>query len=149
MNESSPSELTPEQVIVLTELAEAENRRLEDAASTVTQQAFNLGCAVGLLPGGIFVLVSYILIGFSMIGAAIALVLMLIGLVALANLAAMLARRNTVRRIYQDQSEPEIEIALKEAGLTRGQFNEIARVVLPKQAALHSVLPVSDLRASS
>ena len=144
MNGTHDSELTPEQVAVLTELAETENRRLEDAASTVTQQAFNLGCFVGLLPGVIFVLVTFILIGFSFIGAAIALVLMLIGVVAFANLAAMLARRNTFRRIYRDQSQGEIESVLHHAGLTQDQFDVLAHQVLPSQAALLTFLPVPD-----
>lgn len=141
MNESGSMGLTPEQVSLLTELAETENARLEEAASTVTQQAFNLGCLVGLLPGGIFVVATFFVIGFSVIGAAIALVLMLIGLIAFANLAAMLARRNTILRIYRDQSQNEIESALQEAGLTRDQFDEIARRVLPSQAALYAFIP--------
>ena len=141
MNESSHLGLTPEQVTLLTELAETENARLEDAASTVTQQAFNLGCLVGLLPGGIFVVATFFLIGISVIGAAIALVLMLIGVIAFANLAAMLARRNTILRIYRDQSQSKIETTLQEAGLSRDQFNEIARQVLPSQAALYVFIP--------
>jgi len=140
MNDTLLTELTSEQVAVLTELAEAENARLEDAASTVTQQAFNLGCLVGLLPGGIFVLVSFVVVGFSMIGAAIALVLMLIGLIAFANLAAFLARGNTIKRIYNDQSQGEIEAALNKAGLSREQFDVVARQVLPSQAALYTFL---------
>ena len=147
MNDPSNTDLTPEQVTVLTELAEAENTRLEEAASTVTQQAFNLGCLVGLLPGGILVVATFFLIGFSVIGAAIALVLMLIGLIAFANLAAMLARRNTIRRIYRDQSQVEIETTLRETGLTRDQFDEIARRVLPSQAALYAFLPIPDRTA--
>ena len=144
MNESGITGLTPEQLTLLTELAETENARLEEAASTVTQQAFNLGCLVGLLPGGIFVVATFFLIGFSVIGAAIALVLMLIGLIAFANLAAMLARRNTILRIYRDQSQVEIETALQQAGLTRDQFDEIARQVLPSQAALYAFIPVPE-----
>jgi ABC-type nickel/cobalt efflux system permease component RcnA len=105
MNGTRVVVLTPEQVSVLARLAEAENTRLEDAASPVTHQAFNLGCLVGLVPGGIIVLLMYILIGFSFIGAAIALVLMLIGLLAFATWRAMLARRNTIRRVYHDQSD--------------------------------------------
>ena len=141
MNESGNLGLNPEQVTLLTELAETENARLEEAASTVTQQAFNLGCLVGLLPGGIFVVATFFVIGFSVIGAAIALVLMLIGLIAFANLAAMLARRNTILRIYRDQSQTEIETTLQEVGLTRDQFDEVARRVLPSQAALSGFIP--------
>jgi hypothetical protein len=144
MDNTPIAELTPEQVTLLTELAETENSRLEEAASTVTQQAFNLGCLVGLLPGVIFVLVSYILFGFSMIGAAIALVLMLTGLIAFANLAALLARRNTIRRVYCEQSQAEIEKSLLGAGLTRHQFDEIARQVLSSRSPLHTFLPVVE-----
>lgn len=133
--------LTPEQVMLLTSLAETENARLEEAASPVTQQAFNLGCLVGLLPGGLFLLASLVLTDFGIIGAAISLVLILMGLVAFANLAAMLARRNTILRVYRDQSEGQIVQSLQEAGLSRAQFDQVARRVLPPQAALYGFLP--------
>ena len=141
MNETSELILSPEQVSLLARLAEVENTRLEDAASPVTHQAFNLGCLVGIVPGGIIVLLMYIMIGFSFIGAAMALVLMLIGLLAFANLAAMLARRNTIRRVYHDQSEAKIDRALNEAGLTNEQFNQIAHETLPAKSALFAFLP--------
>lgn len=139
--------LTPDPVTVLTSLAETENARLEEAASPVTQQAFNLGCLVGLLPGGLFLLAILVLTDFSIIGAAISLILIMMGLIAFANLAAMLARRNTVRRVYRDQSESQIEQSLQEAGLSRAQFDEVARRVLPPQAALYGFL--SDPAANS
>jgi predicted lipid-binding transport protein (Tim44 family) len=144
MSDTDLSGLTPDQVTILTGQAEAENARLEEAASAVTQQAFNLGCLVGLLPGGIFVVATFLLIGFSVIGAAIALVLMLIGLIAFANLAAMLARRNTIRRVYRDQSQGEIETALQEAGLTRDQFDAVAQHALPSHAALYPFVTISN-----
>jgi hypothetical protein len=142
MNDAPIDRLTPEQVTILSELAETENARLEDAASLVTQQAFNQGCFVGLLPGGIFLLVMFFVTGFSIIGAAIALVLILTGLIAFANLAAMLARRNTIRRVYREQSQGEIERALQAANLSRPQFDDVARQVLAPQAALYGLLPV-------
>jgi predicted lipid-binding transport protein (Tim44 family) len=141
MDSSGTSDLTYDQRTLLTELAEMENARLEEAASAVTQQAFNLGCLVGLLPGGIILLATLLLIGFSFIGAAMAFILMLTGLIAFANLAAMLARRNTVRRIYRDQSQTAIETALHKAELSQDQFGKIAREVLPPQAALCTLLP--------
>lgn len=141
MDNSLFDSLTPDQLNILTSLAENENTRLEEAASPVTQQAFNLGCAVGLLPGGIFLLAILLISDFSIIGAAISLVLIVMGLIAFANLAAMLARRNTIRRVYQDESEKQIEQSLQDSGLNRGQFNEVARRVLPPQAALAAFLP--------
>ena len=142
MNNTPDETLTPEQVATLTELVEKENARLEEAASPVTQQAFNLGCVVGVLPGAIVFLVTLLLTDFSIIAVAISLVLIIIGLVAFANLAAMLARRNTIRRVYRDQSETEIDQKLRDAGLNRRQFDQIARQVLPPQAALYDFLSI-------
>jgi glucan phosphoethanolaminetransferase (alkaline phosphatase superfamily) len=141
MDNSLYDSLTSDQVTILTSLVENENTRLEEAASPVTQQAFNLGCAVGLLPGGIFLLAILLVSNFSIIGAAISVVLILMSLIAFSNLAAMLARRNTIRRVYQDESEKQIERSLEDAGLNRDQFNEVARRVLPPQAALSTFLP--------
>jgi formate hydrogenlyase subunit 3/multisubunit Na+/H+ antiporter MnhD subunit len=141
MDDDSLDSLTPDQMAALTSLVEAENARLEEAASPVTHQAFNLGCLVGLLPGGVFLLAILLLSDFSIIGAAIALVLILMGLIAFANLAAMLARRNTVRRVYREESEKQIEQSLQDAGVRRSQFDRVARQVLPPQAALCAMLP--------
>jgi hypothetical protein len=132
--------LTPEQAATLTELAEAENARLEEAASQVTQQAFNLGCAVGLLPGALVLIVTLLLTDFSVIALALSVVLIVIGLIAFANLAAMLARRNTIRRVYREQGQAELEQKLRDIGFTRSQFDQVARQVLPPQAALYSFL---------
>jgi hypothetical protein len=140
MNNVPTEMLTPDQVTAITELVEVENARLEEAASPVTQQAFNLGCLVGVLPGAIVLIVTLLVTDFSVIGVAISLVLITIGLVAFANLAAMLARRNTIRRVYREHSEAQIEQTLSDAGLSRNQFNQIARQVLPPQAALYNFL---------
>jgi hypothetical protein len=147
MSDEPADQLTSDQVTLLTELAESENARLEEAASLVTQQAFNLGCFIGLLPGGLFLLLSFLLSDFSIIGAAIALVLILIGLIAFANLSAMLARRNTIRRVYREQSLETIEKTLREAGLDRAQFEDIARRVLPPHTALFSLLPPPSIES--
>lgn len=140
MNNFPPDALSPDQVTAITELVELENARLEEAASPVTQQAFNLGCLVGVLPGTIVLIILLLLTDFSVIGVAISLVLITIGLVAFANLAAMLARRNTIRRVYREQSEAQIEQTLRELGLSRRQFDQVARQVLPPQAALYNFL---------
>jgi hypothetical protein len=140
MDDIPTSQLTPDQAAVVASLVETENARLEEAASPVTHQAFNLGCLVGLLPGGIFLLAILLLTDVSFIGVAIALVLILMGLIAFANLAAMLARRNTILRVYRDQTQDEIERSLQEAGVSRAQFDELARQMLPPQAAMYGFL---------
>lgn len=122
-------------------LAESANEKLETAVIEATNQAFNLGCLVGLAPATIFAIITFIVAGFNVIGAAIAVVLAVIGLIAFANLAAMITRRNTMRQKYIREILPEIELILRQQGFTPEEFEAAARRTLPPAAMLVEFLP--------
>jgi hypothetical protein len=127
--------------ITLTNLAESANEKLEAAVIEATHRAFNLGCFVGLAPAAIFASITFIVVGFSVISAAIAIVLAFIGLIAFANLAAMITRRNTMRQKYFREILPEIELTLHRHGYTSEEFEAAARQILPPTAMLAAFLP--------
>jgi VIT1/CCC1 family predicted Fe2+/Mn2+ transporter len=137
--------LTPEQRQFLAELAQSASDELESSSSAVTNRAFNQGCVVGLLPAGLFVLLTYVLTHGSFTGTAMSCVLMAMALVIFANLAANIARVNTNRRAYQVHIQAEIEQALAEHGLSRDQFDAVALESLAPIAALRDFIkaPVS------
>ncbi len=125
-------------------LAESANEKLETAVIEATNQAFNLGCLVGLAPAVIFAIITFIVAGFNVIGAAIAVVLAVIGLIAFANLAAMITRRNTMRQKYIREILPEIELALRQHGFTSEEFETVARQTLPAASMLAAFIPLQS-----
>jgi len=90
--------LSAEQSSQLEQLVVQANTAMENAASEASSRAFNLGCLTGLLPAAILLLSMAMSIGWSLIGVAMALALTVITMVAFANLAAAVARANTMRR---------------------------------------------------
>jgi len=124
----------------LSDLAASTNEMLELAINEVAHRAFNLGCMIGLLPAVIFAAVIFLSTGFSLIGTALAVVLGVVSAIAFANLAAMITRNNTARRIYRDTILPEIEQSLRTAGIERQFFDLAARESLAPSAALYPFL---------
>ncbi|MFM8320823.1 MAG: hypothetical protein ACKOC5_07905, partial [Chloroflexota bacterium] len=120
----------------LQRLAETTNEALENAAGEAAQRAFNVGCAAGLTPAAVLLVAMGLVTGFSVIGSALVLVVTVIGMVAFANLAAALARANTLKRAYHEHIRPELARRLQQAGLQAADFNAAAFAALPPAAAL-------------
>ncbi len=132
--------LSPEQSSQLEQLVEQANTTLENAASEAASRAFNLGCLAGLLPAAILLLSMAMVTGWSLIGIAMVLVLTVFAMVAFANLAAAIARVNSVRRTYQQTVQPEVASALSRSGLQPGHFAQAAHQSLPPAAPLLAFL---------
>jgi hypothetical protein len=127
MNEESGS---------LAELASSLNEKLETRADAATNQAFNLGCFVGIVPLLSIVIATYFLTGRSWVGAAVMFVLMVLGLVLFANVVAAITRKNTLQRTYHDEIRPQIDQALYRMQRARSEFDGAASEVLAPGAAL-------------
>lgn len=117
-------------------LAESINESLEDAAGEASNRAFNLGCLAGVLPAGLVLVIIIFVTGFSLIGAAMVLVLTVMGMMAFANLAAAIARKNTLRRTYHDSLQPQITRELSLAGASQADFDLAAYSTLPAGSPL-------------
>lgn len=139
--------LTPEQEQILIELINNLNERFESAVNTATSQAFNLGCSVGLLPGAIILVLTFFFSHGSLAALMIAALLVIISLLALANLVAYIARSRSITHIYQRQILPEIESNLRTLGQSRSDFEQMAAKILPQGAGLRAFLeplPIQD-----
>ena len=112
------------------------NEQLLAASLYSTNQAFMLGITVGLIPVGLFVVVVYFLLQKSLVGALFTALLMGLGLVAFANLAAYIARARVMQRVYKDQIAPEIELVLAEYQTKRPEFDNLADEILELNAPL-------------
>jgi hypothetical protein len=136
MNNPSPSASAEPPAFSLPAMIETANTQLEERVQVATHQAFNLGCAIGLLPAAVFGIAIFLTAGFSVIGAAMALILGIISAIAFANLAAMVTRRNTLRRTYEETINPDIEKSLRDAGISREEFDRAANDTLSPSAPL-------------
>lgn len=136
-----PPDLSEEQRQSLAELAQTANDALLDAGQTGTNAAFNLGCTIGLLPVGIFTLLAWLLSKGSWAAAGITFFFTLLALIALANLAAFIAGRNSLQRTFHERLTPQIESRLQELQSDPQTFAQVAHQTLPPAAPLLHFLP--------
>lgn len=123
----------------------AMNEKLQSAASSSAERAFGIGCGIGLLPiAGITVLL-YI---FQVINLILVVMLAFLGVLFLTGFSALLAsiaRANTVKRVYNDEVQPEIEGYTRRQHMSRESFDTqvagILAVEEPLQAYLSPLLP--------
>lgn len=132
--EPDSSSVTPDQLALMA------NETIESAVNLAAQQAFNLGCLVGLLPMIAFIILTFLLSGFSIISAFIAVILGVISAIAFANLAAMLARKNTIPRVYHDIVKPRIAESLEQSGISRNEFASSALRIIAETAPLYEFI---------
>lgn len=125
-------------------LAETANEELEGLVNEAVNRAFNLGCFVGLVPAALFALVTFLVTGPSVTGAAIALLLAVLGLVAFANLAATITRRNAMPRRYRADILPNVEAALKQYGYTMAEFQQAVHQTLPQTSLLARMMALNN-----
>ncbi len=116
------------------------NMKLEESVNAATNQAFNLGCALGLLPASLLVIATYFLTGNSWLGAVVMFVMMILGLVLFANMVASISRRNTLKRKYHDELEHQIIKLAAENRLELAQIYDIGLDLTSKR-----VRPVRSL----
>jgi hypothetical protein len=148
MNQPPETGATETPGLSLPEMAQDANTRLENTIGDATQQAFNLGCLIGMMPAVIFSVVIFLATGFSLIGASMAVVLGVVSAIAFANLAAMITRQNTMKRAYRETINPGINNTLQAAGIARSDFDRVARETLPPSAPLVVFLPIPETQAA-
>ena len=113
--------------------------QLEEAGQDSANRAFNLGCWFGLIPAGLFIVLIFFLSEGSWVVTLVSAVMILISLIALANLAAFLAKSRSMSRRYDDQMGAEIDTKLDEFELTDDEFNQIIVDTLPQGAVLRKL----------
>lgn len=138
-----PSRLTQEHNLELKQFAEGLNEQLRSASSGGAEQAFGLGCGLGLIPVLGMILVLWTSRVVSLIPALLLVVIGLVALVGVSLLLAQVARSNASRRVYQADIEPEIDRFLNERKIPRQLFDDVASQSLPADAPLQAFLSPS------
>lgn len=119
---------------------ESENEKLRAAGAESAEQAFGIGCGIGLLPTVIIVIVLY---AFQVVSFILAIVLVLMGLLAVVGISMLLASRarvNAESKTYEASVEPEILQYLDDLGVTQQQFVEAVHEQLLDDAPLRAHL---------
>jgi len=132
----------PESISTLDKFILEVNDELEKAGTASANQAFNVGCSVGLLPVIVIVLLAFFISGNSWIATAITAGLMLLAWIGFANLVAQISKSKSITRTYKDYLAERITRELRELNISQSQFNQTALEILPKGAALRSFLPL-------
>jgi len=118
--------------------------QLEEAGQISANRAFNLGCWFGLIPSGLLVALIFFSSGGSWIVTLVSAVMILISLIALANLAAFLAKSRSISRRYDEQMDSQINTKMDEFELTDDEFNQILVDTLPQGTVLRKLRSLDE-----
>ena len=140
--ETSPSDSGQSQD--LASLAERLNESLRVSGASSAEQAFGLGCTIGLTPILVILLVLFIFKVINLILAFILLGLAILAMVGIAMLVAQQARQNGMKRAYRTGVEAEINQYLAQSSLTRPQFDFLVSKLLPEEAPLQAFLSLKE-----
>ena len=129
-----------EQHEALVQFVETANQELVIAGGSSAEQSFGLGCALGIVPLGIIVLIMYVFGVLNLIGGLVAMLVGLLALIGILALVSSQARFRGIANAYQRQVKPEIEDYLSSQGLAQAQFDAVADQVLTTEAPLRAYL---------
>jgi hypothetical protein len=124
----------------LQELAETLNDRLRATGAERAEQAFGLGCLIGIVPT---LLVLIVLLLLKVINIALIFILAAIATlvwVGISTYLANYARMNAIRKTYQAEAEGAINDFIASHNLSRIEFDRIVSRLLPKEAPLQHYL---------
>jgi uncharacterized membrane protein YkvI len=134
----SVGQITPSREIQLLDFVHAVEASLTTAGTERAAQAFNLGCSITLPLAAIITGLVLWLSNFNWIEGVVAAVLSILLVIGFCNLVAMLARRNAIKKTYQERMTVEIDTFLRQRNLTRADFNAAAQATLPENAVLRT-----------
>jgi len=134
--ETTPSDTMED----LGSLAERLNETLRLGGAGSAEQAFGLGCSIGLAPLLIVVGALFVLKVVNLILALILLIMGFLVIVGVSMLLAQQARANGMRRTYQASVQPDIDQYLAQNQLTRARFDSQVSQLLPQDAPLQAFL---------
>lgn len=135
-------QLSAEASLELRQLAESLNEKLREAGSSSAERAFGIGCGAGLLPVLAMILILLLLRVFNVIIGFALLVMAVLVLLGAGMLAASIARTNSMRRVYDNEVEPEISRFGARNKLPRADFDALVYPMLPDGAPLRDFLTI-------
>jgi len=124
----------------LLQLVDILDEELRAAGAGSAENAFGLGCGIGLLPVALVLVLMLLSRRINFVLAILLAVILFIALVGVSTLLAYQARKNAILRRYQQDIEPRITLFCTQQQLTRLQFDTLAASGLPEGAPLQDFL---------
>ena len=113
--------------------------QLDEAGQISANRAFNLGCWFGLVPVGLLTVIIFFLSGSSWVVTLVSALMLMISLIALANLAAYVAKSRSISRLYDERVKSEIDAKIVEFSLSEGEFDSLVVETLPQGSVLRKL----------
>jgi hypothetical protein len=120
--------------------AEGWSDQLSIEGAAGAEQAFEIGCGLGLIPSVVLIIALW---GFGVIPLILAAVMMVIALLLLAGISMLIAnvaRHSAIKRMYQTTIAPDIAQFLSNRHIPRQSFDDTASRLLPEDAPLQAFL---------
>lgn len=118
------------------------DEQLEESGRLTANRAFNLGCWLGLVPAAVLTLIVFLLSEGSWVVTIVSAVMILISLIALANLIAYISKNRAIKRTYFEEIEPQIDAEIRRMNITLPEFREIANYTLAPNSIINQFLNV-------
>ncbi len=109
---------------------------MRSSGASGSELAFGLGCGIGLIPVIGIILLLFVFRVISLVPAILVLVVGLLALASISSLLASIARTNAQKRVFREIANPEIARFLNQYPITRQQFDTLAYQSLPEGAPL-------------
>jgi len=116
--------------------------QLEESGRLSANRAFNLGCWLGLVPAAVLTGIIFLISEESWVVTIVSAVMIVISLVALANLAAYIAKNRAIKRTYFEEINPRIEEEITRINISEAEFCEVAEGILPPDSLTIQFLKV-------
>jgi len=116
--------------------------QLEESGRLSANRAFNLGCWLGLVPAAVLTGIIFLFSEGSWVVTIVSAVMIVISLVALANLAAYIAKKRAIKRTYFEEINPRIEEEITRINISEAEFCEVAEGILPPDSLTIQFLKV-------
>lgn len=116
--------------------------QLEESGRLSANRAFNLGCWLGLVPAAVLTGIIFLLSEGSWVVTIVSAVMIVISLIALANLAAYIAKNRAIKRTYFEEINPRIEEEITRINISEAELCEVAEGILPPDSLTTQYLKV-------
>ena len=116
------------------------NEALRARGAGSAEQAFGMGCSIGIVP---LLLVVGLLFVFKLINLIMAFILLIMGFLVIVGVSMLIAQRarlNGITNTYQESVEPEIAQYLALNRLSRARFGTQVSQLLSQDAPLQAFL---------
>lgn len=134
MNANEPTPTT--EGITFHTLLQQLHEAMDENVNRNVNHAFNLGCVVSMLPGFVVVLLTFLLSGKNFAATLISALLVVLTIIALANILAYISRRATAEAYYRNHISPQLQTALEQHHMTMDAVYVLACQELPENSLL-------------